>query len=157
MANRHFIYGIMIGIALLLLTSGIALGASRDLCFNSRDARDCAESPNRRAAIPTAYGPLELMSREGQTYLAGILKRPTACSEWKLSILSDFAGILVLELQAEDRSEVCLDNVVAPQAFFRPLTAEPDTMFAVLLNGEVIYSGKLDPQSPSPKGSNGLI
>ncbi len=158
MTERNFVYGLMIGIALLLLVSGMALGASRDLCFTSRDARDCAENPNRRADIPTAFGHLELMSREGQTYLAGVLKRPTACAEWQLSTMSDFAGILVLELRAEDPSSVCLDNVVAPQALFRSLSAEPDTMFAVLLDGEVVYFGKLGPeQSSSPKGSHGLI
>jgi hypothetical protein len=103
--------------------------------------------------IGTRVGSLILEYRNGFATLRGTLFRPTPCVDWQIEIggKSDFSPSLVtFNIYDKNKGQVCIQIIGQPQSITAKTPASPETTYEVLLEDEVVFSGKLQPALPAP-------
>ena len=162
---KYFLYGALFGPIPLLLLAGTLVWQPKDLCFTKDRSLSCAKTASGEAGSPrqeiaSPYGSLELVYAGNDLALAGNLKRPTACTEWRAETVNDPADpqSVIISLTSEDKSDVCLENLIPPQTVYHSdIGNPPGTVYTIIMNGDILYSGNLTDTYLKWSNDNNLI
>ncbi len=115
---------------------------------STQPAPEPTPSPIRRSrTVTTQYGDLLLaVHNDGTARLTGELFRSTPCISWDGDVISTLSfppTDVNFSFTRAETAEVCIQVLGEPYTVNLMSSSGPDTTFAVSINGETIWSGKM--------------
>jgi hypothetical protein len=96
--------------------------------------------------IPTSRGELALDFDDGTATLSGVLQRSTPCVDWLVNVMMTKdkpPSQVEFQIYDANKDAICIQVLGKPQTVKATAPAGQDTFYKVMLEDEVVFSGKL--------------